>query len=211
MSEPEGCGVDEVTYGKLLKKRVMVVVDQSSHSKHSMMWALTHVTNKGDILTLLHIVSPNYSENDYNSSSSPYLATTLGSLCKASKPEVDRSTSNPRIKNGHSNKPSEKAGSLCVGLRSEKALSTPNKVRIYAITSIRIWRKLSGDRCSSHTKSVIDQDLDPDATIVQITFGDRLGALLDTMNALKNLGLNVIEAQVYLDSSGKHKFAITKT
>ncbi|GFP84330.1 hypothetical protein PHJA_000576700 [Phtheirospermum japonicum] len=53
------------------------------------MWALTHVTNKGDILTLLHIVSPNYSENDYNSSSSPYLATTLGSLCKASKPEVE--------------------------------------------------------------------------------------------------------------------------
>ncbi|GFP86193.1 pentatricopeptide repeat-containing protein at5g10690 [Phtheirospermum japonicum] len=89
MSEPEGCGVDEVTYGTLLKKRVMVVVDQSSHSKHAMMWALTHVTNKGDILTLLHIVSPNYSENDYNSSLSPYLATTLGSLCKASKPEVE--------------------------------------------------------------------------------------------------------------------------
>ncbi|KAL0314310.1 UNVERIFIED_CONTAM: hypothetical protein Sangu_2275400 [Sesamum angustifolium] len=40
----------------VMKKRVMVVVDQSSHSKHAMMWALTHVTNKGDILTLLHIV-----------------------------------------------------------------------------------------------------------------------------------------------------------
>ncbi|XP_031257861.1 ACT domain-containing protein ACR11 [Pistacia vera] len=40
--------------------------------------------------------------------------------------------------------------------------------------------------------------------------GDRLGALLDTMNALKNLGLNVVKANVYLDSSGKHnKFAIT--
>ncbi|KAL3641757.1 hypothetical protein CASFOL_012572 [Castilleja foliolosa] len=73
----------------VMKKRVMVVVDQSPHSKHAMMWALTHVTNKADILTLLHIVSPNYSENDYNSSSSPYLATTLGSLCKASKPEVE--------------------------------------------------------------------------------------------------------------------------
>ncbi|GFQ07863.1 act domain-containing protein acr11 [Phtheirospermum japonicum] len=79
------------------------------------------------------------------------------------------------------------------------------------VDEVTYGRKLSGDRCSSHTKCVIDQDLDPNATIVEITFGDRLGALLDTMNALKNLGLNVIEAQVYLDSSGKHKFAITKT
>ncbi|KAJ6845835.1 putative ACT domain-containing protein DS12, chloroplastic isoform X2 [Iris pallida] len=61
-------------------------------------------------------------------------------------------------------------------------------------------------------KVIIDQDSDPDATIVEITFGDRLGALLDTMNALTNLGLNVAKANVYLDSSGKHnKFAITKT
>lgn len=31
------------------------------------------------------------------------------------------------------------------------------------------------------------------------------------MNALKNLGLNVVKGNVYLDSSGKHnKFAITK-
>ncbi|KAI8021163.1 ACT domain-containing protein ACR11, partial [Camellia lanceoleosa] len=47
-------------------------------------------------------------------------------------------------------------------------------------------------------KVIIDQDTDPDATVVEITFGDRLGALLDTAN-------------VYLDSSVKHtKFAITK-
>ncbi|CAA2976112.1 ACT domain-containing ACR11-like [Olea europaea subsp. europaea] len=58
---------------------------------------------------------------------------------------------------------------------------------------------------------IIDQDSDSDATVVEITFGDRLGALLDTMKALKNLGLNVIKGNVYLDSSGKHnKFAITK-
>ncbi|KAF8400287.1 hypothetical protein HHK36_013584 [Tetracentron sinense] len=61
-------------------------------------------------------------------------------------------------------------------------------------------------------KVIIDQDSDPDATVVEITFGDRLGALLDTMNALKNLGLNVVKANVFLDSSGKHtKFAITKS
>ncbi|KAG8389751.1 hypothetical protein BUALT_Bualt01G0011200 [Buddleja alternifolia] len=69
----------------MMKKRVMVVVDQTSHSKHAMMWALTHITNKGDILTLLHIVSSNSS----TSSTSPFLATSLGSLCKASKPEVE--------------------------------------------------------------------------------------------------------------------------
>ncbi|OIW09333.1 hypothetical protein TanjilG_01304 [Lupinus angustifolius] len=58
---------------------------------------------------------------------------------------------------------------------------------------------------------IIDQDSDIDATVVEITFGDRLGALLDTMNALKNLGLNVVKANVFLDSSGKHnKFSITK-
>lgn len=58
---------------------------------------------------------------------------------------------------------------------------------------------------------IIDQDSDPDATVVEITFGDRLGALIDTMNALKNLGLNVVKANVFLDSSGKHnKFAITR-
>uniref|UniRef100_A0A5B7B048 UspA domain-containing protein n=1 Tax=Davidia involucrata TaxID=16924 RepID=A0A5B7B048_DAVIN len=70
--------------GLVMKKRVMVVVDQSSHFKHAMMWALTHVTNKGDLLTLLHIIPPHDS-----SSSSPYLANSLGSLCKACKPEVE--------------------------------------------------------------------------------------------------------------------------
>ncbi|XP_061973730.1 ACT domain-containing protein ACR11-like isoform X1 [Populus nigra] len=60
-------------------------------------------------------------------------------------------------------------------------------------------------------KVIIDQDADPDATVVEVTFGDRLGALLDTMNALKNLGLNVVKANVFLDSSGKHNtFSITK-
>ncbi|KAK4362109.1 hypothetical protein RND71_017350 [Anisodus tanguticus] len=59
-------------------------------------------------------------------------------------------------------------------------------------------------------KVIIDLDSDPEATVVEVTFGDRLGALLDTMNALKNLGLNVVKANVYLDQSGKHnKLCIT--
>ncbi|KAL8130005.1 hypothetical protein V2J09_019160 [Rumex salicifolius] len=43
---------------------------------------------------------------------------------------------------------------------------------------------------------MIDQDADPDATVVQISFGDRLGALIDTMKALKDLGLNVVKGTV---------------
>nr|ATE50923.1 universal stress protein 17 [Salvia miltiorrhiza] len=75
----------EGMYGEMMmKKRVMVVVDQSSHSKHAMMWALTHVTNKADILTLLHIVS-----SSSHSASSSHLASSLAALCNACKPQVE--------------------------------------------------------------------------------------------------------------------------
>ncbi|XP_076899210.1 uncharacterized protein LOC143553015 [Bidens hawaiensis] len=73
------------------RKRVMVVVDQSLHSKHAMLWALTHVANQGDMLTLIEIQpSPNFNASA-NSSSAPanQLVTSLGSLCKACKPEVE--------------------------------------------------------------------------------------------------------------------------
>ncbi|CAH1428851.1 unnamed protein product [Lactuca virosa] len=74
------------------RKRVMVVVDQSLHSKHAMLWALTHVANKGDMLTLLQI-SPNLNKESQGGSSSSaptnLLVTSLGTLCKACKPEVE--------------------------------------------------------------------------------------------------------------------------
>ncbi|KAG8499353.1 hypothetical protein CXB51_005842 [Gossypium anomalum] len=74
--------------GLVLRKRVMVLVDKSSHTRHAMMWALTHVANKGDLLTLLHVIppTPNCSQSP---SSFTYLANSLGSLCKACKPEVE--------------------------------------------------------------------------------------------------------------------------
>ncbi|RWW32821.1 hypothetical protein GW17_00002480 [Ensete ventricosum] len=70
--------------GMVAKKRVMVVIDQSSRAKHAMMWALTHAANKGDRLALLHVVVPHSGggEDDV-----PNLAT-LQALCKACKPEV---------------------------------------------------------------------------------------------------------------------------
>ncbi|OAY71675.1 ACT domain-containing protein ACR12-like [Ananas comosus] len=48
---------------------------------------------------------------------------------------------------------------------------------------------------------LIDQDSDSDATIVQLSFGDRLGALLDTMKALKDLGLDVTKGTVTTEAS----------
>ncbi|KAF6172741.1 hypothetical protein GIB67_000799 [Kingdonia uniflora] len=72
--------------GLVMRKRVMVVVDQFSSAKHAMIWALTHVTNKGDLLTLLHIIPPDVCDSE---STSPSLANSLGSLCKACKPEVE--------------------------------------------------------------------------------------------------------------------------
>ncbi|XP_074562391.1 ACT domain-containing protein DS12, chloroplastic-like, partial [Curcuma longa] len=96
----------------------------------------------------------------------------------------------------------------------------PSKIRLHSDATITTPRAASPavveDDSSSETdaiptpKVIIDQDSDPKSTIVEITFGDRLGTLLDTMKALKNLGLNVVKANVCLDSSGKHnKFAIT--
>ncbi|RRT51835.1 hypothetical protein B296_00048500 [Ensete ventricosum] len=57
----------------------------------------------------------------------------------------------------------------------------------------------------------IDQDSDTDATIVQLSFGDRLGALVDTMRSLKNLGLDVTKGTVTTeDSVVKTKFFIMR-
>ncbi|KAJ3707717.1 hypothetical protein LUZ61_011422 [Rhynchospora tenuis] len=66
------------------KKRVMVVIDQSSGAKHAMMWALTHVANKGDLLTLIHVMGKDRLGDEAYS-----LVNSLGSLCKACKPEVE--------------------------------------------------------------------------------------------------------------------------
>jgi UTP:GlnB (protein PII) uridylyltransferase len=58
---------------------------------------------------------------------------------------------------------------------------------------------------------LIDQDSDSEATIVQLSFGDRLGALLDTIKALKDLGLDVSKGTVATEGSVKQtKFFITR-
>uniref|UniRef100_A0A1D1YSP2 ACT domain-containing protein ACR n=1 Tax=Anthurium amnicola TaxID=1678845 RepID=A0A1D1YSP2_9ARAE len=58
---------------------------------------------------------------------------------------------------------------------------------------------------------LIDQDTDADATIVELSFGDRLGGLIDTMRALKDLGLDVAKGTVTTESSVKQsRFFITR-
>ncbi|KAK9122780.1 hypothetical protein Sjap_012382 [Stephania japonica] len=58
---------------------------------------------------------------------------------------------------------------------------------------------------------LIDQDSDPNATIVELSFGDRLGALIDTMKALKDLGLDVAKGTVTTEASVlRTKFYITR-
>lgn len=58
---------------------------------------------------------------------------------------------------------------------------------------------------------LIDQDTDSTATIVQLSFGDRLGALIDTMKALKDLGLDVVKGTVSTgDSVIQTRFFITR-
>ncbi|XP_057978997.1 ACT domain-containing protein ACR12 [Malania oleifera] len=58
---------------------------------------------------------------------------------------------------------------------------------------------------------LITQDSDSEATIVELSFGDRLGALIDTMKALKDLGLDVTKGTVTTEASvTRTKFYITR-
>ncbi|KAH7446427.1 hypothetical protein KP509_01G055000 [Ceratopteris richardii] len=58
---------------------------------------------------------------------------------------------------------------------------------------------------------IIDQESDPDATVVELSFGNRLGALLDTMQALKELGLNVERSRITVEGPVTRKrFSITR-
>ncbi|PKU67083.1 uncharacterized protein LOC110113853 [Dendrobium catenatum] len=89
----EGESGSEAAFG--CRRRVMAVVDGGAPAKQAMMWALTHVSNKGDILTLLRVI-PHSDHSPSSSSSSSkkeerarLLVSSLASLCKACRPEVE--------------------------------------------------------------------------------------------------------------------------
>ena len=55
---------------------------------------------------------------------------------------------------------------------------------------------------------LIDNTADPLATVVTVSFGDVLGQLLDTCEALRRLGLNINRADV-TEGSPANRFFIT--
>ncbi|CAI7933103.1 unnamed protein product, partial [Closterium sp. NIES-54] len=58
---------------------------------------------------------------------------------------------------------------------------------------------------------VIDNHSEANATVVQLEFGDRLGALMDTMAALRSLGLNVVKGRVTTAGTvARNTFTITQ-
>lgn len=98
-----------------------------------------------------------------------------------------------------------------VRIPSHHRLSCQAEINPSSMTMPNLEEGSNGRDAVPVPKVTIDQDSDPNATVVEITFGDRLGALLDTMAALRDLGLNVVKANVFLDSSGKHNtFSITR-
>lgn len=65
------------------------------------------------------------------------------------------------------------------------------------ISSTRVHSSNNGATATSVKPIVkIDNIKDPFATVVTVEFGDKLGELLDTITALKNLGLNIRRAKL---------------
>lgn len=82
--------------------------------------------------------------------------------------------------------------------------AAPNRLVCYAVSK--------ADDSIPTPVVLIDQDSDVSATVVEVSFGDRLGALLDTMKALKDLGLDVLKGNVTTTGSvTRTKFLITRS
>ncbi|CAL5098265.1 unnamed protein product [Urochloa decumbens] len=97
----------------------------------------------------------------------------------------------------------QRTGFLRFNAGSPAPLATPRRICCQSINSANVLGASStaSDESVPDPVVMIDQDSDRDATIVQLSFGDRLGALLDTMKALKDLGLDVTKGTVATDSA----------
>ncbi|XP_002974263.2 ACT domain-containing protein ACR12 [Selaginella moellendorffii] len=107
-------------------------------------------------------------------------------------------------------------------LRGRRSWSPPRLGQFLNLsTNRRIYCALSSE--STTTKKeveeeevplpivVIDQDADPHTTVVEVSFGDRLGALLDTMKSLRDLGLTVVKGNVKMvGNTRRNRFSITR-
>ncbi|WOL11937.1 hypothetical protein Cni_G20701 [Canna indica] len=69
-------------------KRVMVLVDRTARAKNAMVWALTHAANRGDLVTLLHVLPAHCSSSAQREEEIAHLINSLGLICKAIRPQV---------------------------------------------------------------------------------------------------------------------------
>ncbi|PUZ62974.1 hypothetical protein GQ55_3G029900 [Panicum hallii var. hallii] len=95
-----------------------------------------------------------------------------------------------------------RGGFLALHAASPAPLATARRICCQSINSANMLGASSSksDEAVPVPVVMIDQESDRDSTIVQLSFGDRLGALLDTMKALKDLGLDVTKGTVTTDS-----------
>ncbi|KAJ4720594.1 ACT domain-containing protein [Melia azedarach] len=115
---------------------------------------------------------------------------------------------------------SRRFSELGITIASKKSVLFASSSGMNAVSSTSLWhymellyyQKSEPDDDSVPMPIVlIDQDSDSDATIVQLSFGDRLGALIDTINALKELGLDVSKGTVNTEGPvTQTKFFITR-
>ncbi|CAL9113767.1 unnamed protein product [Musa textilis] len=133
------------------KKRVLVLIDRTARAEQAMVWALTHVANKGDLVTLLHVLPPHCSGSAHREEETSRLIDSLGSICKAIRPQAISSpplhvlrhhlavalsgihiclcsgesggVGDPRAQAGHGSRPSQEARRLCSGAEAKQAVS----------------------------------------------------------------------------------------
>eukprot|EP01018_Ginkgo_biloba_P016706 Gb_04683 [translate_table: standard] len=80
------------------RKNVVVVVDASPQARIAMLWALSHLVNRADTLTLLHVIENEKPMSDIKpkcrskDAKRCHLTTSLRAICKARRPEVEVET-----------------------------------------------------------------------------------------------------------------------
>ncbi|EFJ25333.1 hypothetical protein SELMODRAFT_99947 [Selaginella moellendorffii] len=75
-------------------KRVIVVVDQSSEARLALLWALSHIVHKLDVVTLLYVSQGmDFDETKFRGEAKGYqVLNTLKDLCLERRPEIEVET-----------------------------------------------------------------------------------------------------------------------
>jgi len=100
-----------------------------------------------------------------------------------------------------------KLGASLTSLASAKGTTASSRVCICSATATSIEGSKNVDAAPQPTVK-IDNLTDPLSTIVIVSFGDYLGELVDTMNALRGLGLNITKAKL-TDGIKASRFFVT--